>query len=486
MKFILAALAFVISIPRASASSAKPNIVIILADDLGWNTVGYHNTEFQTPNIDSLAAEGIRLNRFYVAPMCSPTRAGLMTGRYPIRFGMARAVIPPQRDFGLPEPENTLPQILGNLGYEHRAIFGKWHLGHRRAKWHPLAKGFTHFKGHYNGAIDYFDLTRENTRDWHVDHQPSTEEGYATDLIANSAADWIRTQAANDSPYFCYVAFNAPHSPFQAPADAIRKFGKLNGNEKGGKRNREIYKAMVGRMDEGIGQILKAVKASGEAANTIVWFFSDNGGVKGLKNLNAPLRGAKLSVYEGGIRVPACVRWPDKIPPAQTSNAVCGYIDLLPTLVAQAGGKPREKSERRLDGIDLSNVLTGKSNETGDRPWFSYHGQSGEGTEHLAVTHRGWKLKVNGPRLTAVGQLKNGSRQVELFQIANDPFEKTNVKDHHPEKVAELGAMLVAHRDLQPKRSVPKYSVGKAGFVPPKNWQLNPRFPNKLVGESKP
>lgn len=484
MRTIFNFLALIILVPQVVA--VQPNIVVILADDLGWNTVGYHNDEFQTPNIDSIAAEGMKLNRFYVAPMCSPTRAGLMTGRYPIRFGMARAVIPPQRDFGLPGSETTLPQILGDIGYANRAAFGKWHLGHRRAKWHPLAKGFTHFKGHYNGAIDYFELTRESTRDWHVGYQSSNEKGYATDLIASSAADWIKEKAVSDAPYFCYVAFNAPHSPFQAPADAIEKYGHLNKSGKGGGKNREIYKAMVGRMDEGVGRILQAIESSGEAGNTIVWFFSDNGGVKGLKDLNAPLRGAKLSVYEGGIRVPACVRWPNKIPTGLTTNAVCGYIDLLPTLVAMAGDEASKKSVQPVDGTDLSLVLTGKKNTAGNRPWFSYHGQSGEETEHLAVIDDGWKLKVNGPRLTGVEQLRNGNRKVELFRISTDPFEKIDVKDRHPEKVAELAARLVAHRALQPKRSVPKYGVGKAGFVPPKNWQLNPRFPNKLVGKSKP
>ncbi len=485
MKFICTLLVLIVLAPQTLTAADQPNIVVLLADDMGWNAVGYHNDEFQTPNIDSIASQGLELNRFYVAPMCSPTRAGFMTGRYPIRFGLARAVIPPQRDFGLPKSETTLGEVLGKLGYEHRAVFGKWHLGHRRAKWHPLAQGFTHFHGHYNGAIDYFDLTREETRDWHVDYKPSDEQGYATDLIADAASDWIVQHAKADSPYFCYVPFNAPHSPFQAPEEAIGKYGNISGNEKGMQKNREIYKAMIGRMDEGIGQILEAIESSGEVDNTIVWFFSDNGGVGSLKDLNTPLRGAKLTVYEGGIRVPACVRWPAKIKPGRKSDAICGYIDLLPTLVSLAGGNALADSVQPLDGIDLAGLLAGEADKSSDRPWFSYHGQGGEEAEHLAIIQSDWKLKVNGRRLTGIEQLTDGSCDVELFQLSTDPFEKTDVKNLHPAVVEKLGKQLVEHRALQPKRSVPEYRVGSAGFVPPTNWELDPEFPNKLVGHTK-
>ena len=463
----------------------QPNVILILADDLGWNCVGYHNDEFTTPRIDSIAAEGIELNRFYVAPMCSPTRAGLMTGRYPIRFGLARSVIPPYRDFGLPTSETTLPEMLGKLGYEQRGIFGKWHLGHRRAKWHPLARGFTHFHGHYNGAIDYFQLTRDDVRDWHNGYESSDEQGYATDLIADAAADWIGRSAKSDSPYFCYVPFNAPHAPFQAPQDAIEKYGNPLNTQNHQAKEREIYKAMVGRMDEGIGRILDAVQASGEADNTLVWFISDNGGVASLPGLNEPLRGSKLTVYEGGLRVPACVRWPAKINTSQRSDALCGYIDVLPTLVSLAGGDASQLAGQPMDGVDLSSVLTGASETLAKRSWFSYHGQSGDQSEHLAVIDNGWKLIVNGTRLASVDGVNDGSRSVQLFHLSNDPLETEDVKEKHPEVVASLGQQLVEHRALQPKRSIPKYSAGKEGFVPPPEWKLDPESPDKLVGHSE-
>jgi arylsulfatase A-like enzyme len=227
----------VLLLPSASRGlgAARPNVVLILADDLGWGAVSYHAAWARTPNIDRLAREGIQLDRFYVAPMCSPTRAGLLTGRYPIRFGLARAVIPPQRNFGLPPEERTIAEALGEAGYRYRGVFGKWHLGHHQAKWHPLAQGFTHFEGHYNGAIDYFALTREGQRDWHVNYEPSKKQGYATDLIAAAASDFIRRAAADDAPYFCYVPFNAPHSPFQAPGQA-RGYRALREGEEGQQR----------------------------------------------------------------------------------------------------------------------------------------------------------------------------------------------------------------------------------------------------------
>lgn len=464
------------------SSNSLPNIVVILADDLGWNSVGYHNKEFQTPHIDSLVSSGLTLNRFYVAPMCSPTRAGMMTGRYPIRFGCARAVIPPYRDFGLPTSEVTLPEMLSKLGYENRGIFGKWHLGHRRAKWHPLARGFTYFHGHYNGAIDYFELTRDGERDWHIGYDSSDESGYATDLISDAAANWIKQSAASDTPYFCYVPFNAPHSPFQAPGDALERYGNLSEASRRDEKNREIYKAMIGRMDEGIGRILQAVKSSGEEDNTIVWFFSDNGGVGNLRDINKPLKGAKLTVFEGGIRVPACVRWPGKISPGKTTDVVCGYIDILPTLVAAAGGQSADLTGQPIDGFDLTPVFAEPDLTIKRRPWFSYHGQSGPKSEHLAVIDGGWKLVVHGPELTDVNQLEGTSHQVLLFHLEDDMIEANNLAEQNPTVVNGLARQLVEHRALQPRNAVPPYGVGQAGFIPPSDWALDQTAPDKLVG----
>ena len=266
---------------------APPNIVIILADDLGWNAVGYHNPEIKTPNIDKLCKEGVELGNFYVSPMCSPTRAGLMTGRYPIRFGMARAVVPPWRNYGLDTDEVTIAEALAGAGYVNRGIFGKWHLGHQQKKWHPRSRGFTEFLGCYNGAIDYFSHLREGELDWHHNEQPCYDKGYTTTLIGKAAADFISRSAKSDKPYFCYVPFNAPHSPFQAPQEYIDRYSHIKGKTK------QIYYAMITAMDDEIGRIVDAVEATGQSDNTLIWFFSDNGGVGNIRDNNKPLHGSK-------------------------------------------------------------------------------------------------------------------------------------------------------------------------------------------------
>lgn len=485
----------------------QPNIVIILADDLGWNAVGYRNPRMETPNIDRLIRQGMELEHFYVAPMCSPTRAGLLTGRYPIRFGCARAVIPPQRDHGLPVTETTLAEALAAKGYENRGIFGKWHLGHRRTKWHPLQQGFTQFVGHYNGAIDYFDLTREGERDWHHQFEPSTQEGYSTDLIAEAAAEFITKSASQQSPYLCYVPFNAPHSPFQAPEKAIERFEGLSEIEGLSGKNRKqalerlkTYSAMIWTMDQGIGKILAAIENTNTANNTMVWFLSDNGGVGNIWENNAPLRGSKLTVYEGGIRVPAVVRWPAKITAGSKFHSNAGYIDVFPTLLAAADtiespNGQQAASANLLDGINLlplivepnyrSQAVFNTAREKIDqRPWYSYHGQQGEESEHLSVLQNGWKLKVNGQRLTQVSDLKKPNVQHELFYLATDPNEQRNQSQQNPETVDRLAHMLVEYRNLQPQDAVPRYSVGAKDFKPHDSWRAAPESPDRLLGTS--
>lgn len=459
-----------------AAVEQKPNIVVLLADDLGWNAVGWQNPEYETPHLDRLAKQGVTWEQFYVAPMCSPTRAGLMTGRYPIRFGCARSVIPPHREYGLPVEETTLLEALETAGYANRGVFGKWHLGHRRLIWHPLQQGATHFHGHYNGAIDYFQLTRDEQRDWHIDYGSSNETGYSTNLIGEASAQWIEKVAAEEAPYFCYVPFNAPHSPFQAPLPAIRRFAGKDATKEDASLE-EIYKAMVWKMDQAVGKILAAIERTGEAENTIVWFFSDNGGVPNIPNLNKPLRGAKLTVYEGGVRVPACTRWPAKITAGSRSNLVCGYLDLFPSLLQAAGVDFQPDATRPLDGLDVLSMVSGGANEPLEnslvsRPWFSYHGQQGEQEEHLAVRSNGWKLKVNGPRLKTLSQLTEDRNSVELFHLESDPNEQQDLHKQHPDLVQELGQMLVEYRAFQPENAIAPYNEGRKGFTPPVNWDL--------------
>jgi arylsulfatase B len=451
----------------------RPNILLIVADDLGWNCVGYHGGPVQTPHIDRLARQGVALERFYVSPLCSPTRAGLMTGLYPMRFGMARSVVRPWISYGLPPQERTLPEFLAEAGYRHRGCFGKWHLGHLAPKWHPLAQGFTQFKGQYNGAADYWTREREGEIDWHVDHAPLQEEGYTTDLIANAAVDFIRQQA-KDQPFFCYVPFTAPHTPLQVPEAYLARYACLDKKLDDGKPS-ELQKlaAMITCMDDGIGRILHALEQTGISQNTLIWFISDNGGVKMFDGVNRPLRGGKLTVYEGGVRVPSVVFWPGVIEGGRKMTEPASKIDVFPTLiqVSRAG----TKSVDRLDGIGILDVLTGRISRLPPRDLFCFHGLAGLEREHAAIISAdGWKLVVVGPDIRRRNGFRTAKHRVELFHLANDPNEERDLSADHPDRVAELGRKLVAFRASEPAEPMRPENKAPHGWKPPLNWENPP------------
>lgn len=459
-----------------SEAARKPNIVILLADDLGFNDVSFHGGNIPTPNIDRIAREGVELSRFYVAPVCSPTRAGLMTGRYPIRYGLMRAVIPPWRDYGLDTSEVTLPEVLAKAGYEQRAIFGKWHLGHSSLKYHPLRRGFTEFVGHYNGAIDFFTHEREGEIDWHNGYEASHEPGYSTDLIAGHATRFIREHAGESAPFLLYVPFNAVHSPFQAKPEDLPKYENLapvGGRpepEQSGQmlRNRRVLGAMNGALDQAVGQILDALNETGIAENTLVWFFSDNGGVGGIGD-NAPLRGQKASVWEGGIRVASAVRWPNGgIAGGRKIDAPLANVDILPTVMHAAGigdhgGKP-------LDGINALDVLSGKA-QAGPRDVYSFIGQHSEDDEQVAVIEPEWKLVVRGAPVAGPKAAPDKAEKF-LFRIVDDPNEENDLGTKHPDVVERLMRKAVEFRSLQPANPVPVYSQGREGFKAPPEWTI--------------
>lgn len=435
-------------------AQGKPNIVVIVADDLGWNDVGFHGSEISTPNIDRLARGGVQLDRFYACPICSPTRAGLMTGRWPIRFGIMRAVIPPWRKYGLPDDEETIPQMLSRAGYKRRGCFGKWHLGHCHVKYHPLNRGFTDYYGCYNGAIDYFTHQREGQLDWHRGNEPAREEGYTTNLITTEAVRFINKSPAGE-PFFAYVPYNAPHSPLQAPQKYLDKYPKLA-------RRRKAFAAMVTCMDDGIGRILDALDKKGLADNTFVLFFSDNGGGPGADN--NPLRGGKQTVFEGGVRVAAAVRWPaGGLKGGRKVSAPMGYIDVLPTLMRITAQKTHKG--KPLDGLDVYDAMLAKS-QPPKRLWFSYWAQSGP-EERLAVMSDEWKLVRIGP-----GILKSSKARVHLFRINEDPNETTDLSAKHPKVVAELLAELKKFRSWRSEKGLPEYGAGRAGFTAPKDWTM--------------
>jgi arylsulfatase A-like enzyme len=430
----------------------KPNILILLADDMGFADVGFNGgKKIQTPNLDRLAAQGVTLTDFRACPMCSPTRAGLLTGRYPLRFGLMKAVLPPWSDYGLPSEEKTLPELLAPAGYEQRGIIGKWHLGHARKEFLPLTHGFTFFYGHYNGAIDYFTHEREGELDWHRNDATSRDKGYSTDLLGAEAARFIH-DAPTGKPWLLYVPFNAPHSPFEAKESDMKKYAEM-------KMPNRAYAAMVDSMDQAIGKILAAVESRKDSDNTIVLFFSDNGGVPKVGS-NAPFRGHKLTVYEGGTHVAAAIRWPKGgLIGGKTFDGRIGYIDVLPTMLAVAG----EKAPKNLDGINFLPALTGKE-KLPERPWFSYMDQN---HNPQASVHLGdWKLIARGDFFS---EKPKTQPEFELYNLKTDAVEKNNVAEKHPKIVAQLSKQLREFGTWQ-NPGVGSYDEGREGFKAPRDW----------------
>ena len=328
----------------------RPNIVFILADDLGRADVGFNGgQEVKTPNLDRLAAAGARLDQFYVQPVCSPTRAALMTGRYPMRHGLQVGVVRPWAQYGLPLDERTLPQALKEAGYA-TAISGKWHLGHFQPAYLPMRRGFDFQYGHYNGALDYFTHERDGGHDWHRNDQANYDEGYSTHLLAREAVRFIKDSGrASQQPFFLYVPFNAVHAPHQVPAKYIAPYAHL-------KEPRRTYAGMLAAMDEAIGQILAALDEKGLRKNTLVIFSSDNGGpAPGRVTDNGPLRAGKGTLYEGGVRVAACAVWEGQIKAGSIVNAPLHMVDWYPTLLRLAGANLKQKMP--LDGRDAWGAL---------------------------------------------------------------------------------------------------------------------------------
>ncbi|MCL4401558.1 MAG: arylsulfatase, partial [Acidobacteria bacterium] len=338
---IVGASAAVAGMASSVPAPARPNVVVFLADDLGWKDVGYQGSQAQTPHIDRLCRQGVRFDHLYAFPLCSPTRSALMTGRNPVRFGLGYTVVRPWSTYGLPPAETTMADVFRAAGYQTAAV-GKWHLGHANVRHLPRSRGFDHFYGHLNGAIDYFTHERDGGIDWQRDGVSLREEGYSTDLLAAAASRWI---AARDKrrPFFLYVPWNAPHVPLQAPAALQAKYGSVK------EPKRRTYLAMVDALDRGVGTVMGRLEQEGLASDTLVLFLSDNGGARPAGADNGPLRSGKSNVFEGGIRVPGLAWYPGKLKPGACSQTMTVY-DMLPTL-ATACGIPCA-TRQPLDGID--------------------------------------------------------------------------------------------------------------------------------------
>ncbi|HMC12310.1 MAG TPA: arylsulfatase, partial [Pirellulaceae bacterium] len=379
---VLRCLCFLLLIPVGLCAAERPNIVFFLIDDLGWSDVGFHGSEIKTPSIDKLAAAGTRLEAFYVQPVCSPTRAALMTGRYPMRHGLQVGVVRPWAQYGLPLEERTLPQALQEAGY-FTAICGKWHLGHFQRAYLPTNRCFSHQYGHYNGALDYFTHERDGGFDWHRNDQVCRDEGYTTTLLGNEAVRLIEEQDSA-KPLFLYVPFNAPHSPLQAPQEYLDCYRSIQDAK------RQKYAAMVSCVDDQIGRVSAAIEKKGLSKNTLFVFSSDNGGPLQSGATNGPLRASKGTLYEGGTRVSAFATWPGKIEAGKIVNEPLHMVDWYPTLLALAGASREQKLP--LDGRDAWPTITaGKPS-----PHEEILINTTPGNGAIRVGH--WKLVVNGSR----------------------------------------------------------------------------------------
>ena len=449
----LGALMLVVGITPASAAE-PPNIVFLLADDLGRADCGFMGgKQIKTPNLDKLAAAGAILDAFYVQPVCSPTRAALLTGRYPMRHGLQVGVVRPWAQYGLPLEERTLAQALKDAGYS-TAIVGKWHLGHFQPEYLPTRRGFDHQYGHYNGALDYFTHIRDGGFDWHKDDQVCRDAGYTTHLLARDAVKFVKDNAGK-KPFFLYVPFNAVHTPLQVPDEYLKPYPNL-------KDQRLKYAGMLAAMDAAVGQIVAAVEDAGVRKNTLFIFSSDNGGFRpGVVTDNGESRAGKGTLYEGGVRVAAFATWDGHIRAGSTITEPLHIVDWYPTLVTLAGGKLQQKLA--LDGRDIWPTLTQGKPSPHDAILLNVTPSTG------AIRVGNWKLVVhNGFDDPDSGvPKKKGKTSTELFNLKDDPYEKTNLADSQPDRLKELRGKLAAFaRQAAPPRTRPK----AADFVSPKVW----------------
>ena len=437
--------------PLGSLHAAeRPNFVIIMADDLGYGDIGCYGSErIETPHIDRLAAEGMRFTDYHSSgAVCSPTRAGLMTGRYQQRAGIPAVIVAnptrPTHPHGIQDREITFAELLTDAGYE-TAIFGKWHLGYYK-KYNPVRHGFAQFRGYISGNVDFFSHVDQAGRlDWWRDDQIDDEPGYTTNLITKHSVAFI--EVAKDKPFCLYVPYEPPHYPYQGPNDKpVRTIGQGRGKAETKQSKEDVqraYKEMVEEMDLGVGEIVATLKKRGIERNTLVMFFSDNGGTR--QGSNGPLRGQKGQVWEGGHRVPCVAWWPGRIKAGGRSNDLAITLDVMPTILAAADIDA--PTDRKFDGADLLPLLTeGKS--LGHRRLFWEHGNS------LAMRDGTWKAVINAP----------GQKQAGLFNLAEDLGEQNDLAKQEPARLKEMTAAIKAWKkdtaaDASPQPDTPPLGV---------------------------
>ena len=453
LSLITAALALIAAVNSdyAAAANNKPNILHIVADDLGWKDVGFNGaTDIKTPHLDKLAAEGAKFTQFYVQPMCTPTRAALMTGRYPFRYGLQTMVIPSVSTYGLDTTEWLMPQCLKEAGYK-TAIIGKWHLGHGDKKFWPKQRGFDYQYGAMIGELDYFTHDEHDVLDWFRDNEPVKEEGYTTTLIGKDAARLIEKHDAA-RPLYLYLTFNAPHTPYQAPKEYIDRYSSIKDP------TRRTYAGMVVCLDDEIGRVVAALDKKKMRENTLILFHSDNGGTRSAKFAgvmadmskvtlpcdNGPYREGKGTLYEGATRVCAWANWPGHIKP-QTVDELIHAVDLYPTL-ASLGGASMAKC-KPLDGVNVWDTIA--QGKPSPRSEIVYNVEPFRG----AVRQGDWKLVWHTLLPSSV----------ELFNLAQDPSEQHDLAAANPEKVAVFQQRLnaLAKESAKPLFLVDQFKVVK-------------------------
>jgi len=447
----------------AAAGADRPNIVVILADDLGNADLGYRGSKIRTPNIDNLAKTGVRLESYYGLPLCTPSRAALMTGRYPMRHGLQTLVIFPSHTYGLPIDEKTLPQSLKEVGYD-TYMCGKWHLGHADRKFWPQNRGFDHFYGNVVGEVDYFTKDRGGVLDWQRNGEfLKNDIGYYTEQIGDEAVKLIEKQE-NSKPFFLYFASLAPHAPFQAPNEVVDSYKGTFEDEATRK-----YAAMITILDRQVGRIVETLEKKGMRQNTVIFFTSDNGGATnslfatGARSpeereesggvalnvkppaSNAPFSGGKGTLKEGGVRLPAIVNWPAKLKPAVVHEPL-HHADIMPTLLSLAGGKGAP--DKPFDGRNAIETIADAKPSPHEDILINVEAFRG------AIRKGKWKLvKI---------ALMPG--KVQLFDLSTDPGESTDVAGAHPEILKELETRLEAYARQQKPSEWLKAQVDFLGF----------------------
>ncbi len=428
-------LAFGAPIEGAEPTAASPsqNILLIIVDDLGFGDLSCQGAEdLKTPHLDNLIADSLKLNRLYAnCPVCSPTRASVITGCYPDRVGVPGVIrTHDTNSWGYFQPgAATLPQQLDDLNYKTGAI-GKWHLGLREEN-HPLHRGFDFFKGFLGDMMDdYYHHRRHNVNYMREGHKTIEPKGHATDLFSDWAIDFVQSNRSNEQPWFLYLAYNAPHTPIQPPEDWLAKVKKRQ-PEISDQRAKLV--ALIEHMDAGIGRVIDALHSSDQYNETMIVFTSDNGGQVNVGANNGPLRDGKQSMYEGGLRIPGSIRIPGRTQSGSSTDDVCATMDFLPTLVEAAGGKPTGD----LDGRSLLPLVDDPTATLPLRELYFVRREGGTryaGMTIEALLYDNFKLVHNLP-----------TQELELFHLGDDPMETNNLATKQPKVFREMVRQMQRH-----------------------------------------